>query len=98
VSNDVLNLQEVDEVVNEYPCGRVFTAIGVQEDGFRESMVSCVEKSLNCAVHPEAIVERPSSGGKYVSVKIGPVIVSCADEVVAVYREMKADSRLKWFL
>jgi putative lipoic acid-binding regulatory protein len=67
-------LQEVDEAVNEYPCQRVFTAIGIQDGAFRDDMVACVEQVLNCSVHPEAVVERPSSGGKYVSVRIGPVI------------------------
>lgn len=91
-------LQEVDEAINEYPCKRVFTAIGLQDDDFRESMVKCVETALNCCVHPEAIVVKPSSGGKYASIRIGPVIVSSADEVVAVFNSMKADERLKWFL
>ena len=91
-------LQEVDEAINEYPCKRVFTAIGLQDDDFRDSMVKCVETALNCCVHPEAIVVKPSSGGKYASIRIGPVIVSSADEVVAVFNSMKADERLKWFL
>jgi putative lipoic acid-binding regulatory protein len=91
-------VQEVDAAINEYPCSRVFTAIGVQEDDFRDSMVKCVESALNCCVHPDAIVVKPSSGGKYASIRIGPVVVSNSDEVVAVFNGMKADERLKWFL
>lgn len=91
-------VQEVDEAVNEYPCERVFTAIGDATPGFKENMVVCVENALNCKVHPESIQVRQSSGSKYVSIKVGPVIVSNADEVVAVYTFMKEDQRLKWFI
>jgi putative lipoic acid-binding regulatory protein len=98
VPQEIIVLQEVDAAINEYPCKRVFTAIGVQDDDFSDSMVKCVEATLNCCVHPEAVVVKPSSGGKYASVRIGPVIVSNSDEVVAVFNGMKADNRLKWFL
>jgi putative lipoic acid-binding regulatory protein len=91
-------VQQVDEAVNVYPCQRVFTAIGDSTDGFRDAMVACVETTLRCEIHQKAIVLRPSSGGKYQSVKIGPVVVSSADEVVAVYEKMKADGRMKWFI
>eukprot|EP00892_Ulva_mutabilis_P004820 jgi/Ulvmu1/270/UM001_0274.1 len=95
---DQISWREVDEAVNEYPCERVFTAIGDATPGFRETMVASVEKALNCKVHPESIQERQSSGSKYVSIKVGPVIVSNADEVIAVYTSMKADERLRWFI
>ena len=88
----------MDEAVNQYPCKRVFTAIGEGSDDFRDAMVACVESALACKVHPEAVLVRPSSSGKYNSVKIGPMLVSDAGEVVAVYRQMKQDARMKWFL
>lgn len=91
-------MQEVDEAVNAYPCERVFTAIGDGTSGFQENMIACVEKALNCKIHPESIQIRQSSGSKYISVKVGPVVVSSADEVVAVYTSMKEDTRLKWFI
>lgn len=88
----------MDEAVNKYPAHRVFTAIGEGSDDFRDSMVRCVEVALNCQVHPEAVIVRPSKKGKYSSVKIGPMVVADAGEVVAVYQSMKADIRMKWFL
>lgn len=88
----------MDQAVNEYPCERVFTAIGEATPGFQENMIACVEKALNFQVHPESIQVRQSSASKYVSIKIGPVIVSSGDEVVAVYTSMKEDERLKWFI
>lgn len=97
-TDSVENVQEVDQAVNEYPCERIFTAIGDATPGFKDNMIACVEKALNFKVHPESILERQSSGSKYISIKIGPVIVSNADEVVAVYTAMKKDERLKWFI
>jgi putative lipoic acid-binding regulatory protein len=91
-------LQQVDEAVNKYPCHRVFTAIGPGSNDFKHSMVASVESALNCKVHPEAIEVKASRTGKYFSVRIGPMMVSDAEEVIAVYRSMKQDERMKWFL
>jgi putative lipoic acid-binding regulatory protein len=91
-------VQQVDEAVNKYPCHRVFTAIGEGSHDFKQSMVSSVESALNCKVHPEAIEVKASRAGKYFSVRIGPMMVSDAEEVMAVYSRMKEDERMKWFL
>jgi putative lipoic acid-binding regulatory protein len=91
-------VQAVDEAVNNYPCERVFTAIGEGSVDFKAAMVSCVEEGLNCTVCAERVVVRPSSGGKYQSVRIGPVIVAHAGKVIDVFALMKKDQRLKWFL
>jgi putative lipoic acid-binding regulatory protein len=95
---DQMSWKEVDDAVNEYPCERVFTAIGEGSKDFKETMVAAVEQAINCTVHPEAVVVRPSKKGRYFSVRIGPVVVADAAEVVAVYSKMKEDSRMKWFL
>jgi putative lipoic acid-binding regulatory protein len=39
-----------------------------------------------------------SSRGKYVSVKIGPIRVVSSEQVQAVYRAMRSDNRMKYFL
>lgn len=93
-----MSWKEVDDAVNEYPCERVFTAIGEGSKDFEETMVAAVEQALKCTVHPEAVVVRPSKKGTYLSVRIGPVVVADAREVVAVYSKMKEDARMKWFL
>jgi putative lipoic acid-binding regulatory protein len=66
--------------VNKYPSQRVFTAIGTGGDDFKEKMLKAVEAVVG-TVHMECVSERPSSGGKYVSVRIGPVWVETADQV-----------------
>lgn len=96
--SDQMSWKEVDEAVNEYPGERTFTAIGEGTLAFQEAMVSCVERELNCKVHEEAILVRPSKGGKYVSVKIGPVVVTNPDQVVNIFGSMKQDPRLKWYI
>lgn len=50
------------------------------------------------SVHQECLSDRPSSGGKYISVKIGPVWVENPDQVIAVFANMRTDSRLKWYM
>lgn len=66
--------------VNKYPSQRVFTAIGTGGDDFKDNMLKAVEAVVG-TVHMECVSERPSSGGKYVSVRIGPVWVEAADQV-----------------
>lgn len=91
-------MQEVDEAVNEYPCQRVFTAIGEGSVEFKMSMVQCVEEGLGTTVKAEHIQVRPSKAGKYFSVRIGPMMVAHAGEVMDVYGLMKKDTRMKWFI
>lgn len=69
--------------VNKYPSQRVFTAIGTGGDDFKDKMKKAVEDVVG-TVHLECVSERPSSGGKYVSVRIGPVWVETADQVGGV--------------
>lgn len=66
--------------VNKYPGQRTFTAIGTGGDDFKATMLAAVESVVG-TVHMECVAERPSSGGKYVSVRIGPVWVESADQV-----------------
>lgn len=87
----------MDKKVNKYPSQRVFTAIGTGGDDFKTNMKQAVEEVVG-TVHLECVSERPSSGGKYVSVRIGPVWVENADQVVQVFTNMRKDERLKWYM
>jgi putative lipoic acid-binding regulatory protein len=78
----LLPLIHVPLQVNKYPCQRVFNAIGTGGDDFRAKMMQAVESVVG-TIHVECVSERPSSGGKYVSVRIGPVWVENADQVGA---------------
>nr|XP_016468070.1 PREDICTED: uncharacterized protein LOC107790628 [Nicotiana tabacum] len=42
--------------------------------------------------------QKLSSGGKYVSVNIGPIQVVSSEQVQAVYNAMRKDDRMKYFL
>ncbi|XP_060185458.1 uncharacterized protein LOC132614924 isoform X2 [Lycium barbarum] len=44
------------------------------------------------------VKQKLSSGGKYVSVNIGPIQVVSSEQVQAVYEAMKRDDRMKYFL
>mmetsp|Transcript_26411 Transcript_26411/g.71386 ORF Transcript_26411/g.71386 Transcript_26411/m.71386 type:complete len:167 (-) Transcript_26411:367-867(-) len=89
--------REVDKKLNEYPGYRTFTAIGTGGAEFKASMVSAVESVLG-EVQEDRVTERPSSGGQYLSVKIGPVVVMNPDQVIQVFACIKADKRLKWMM
>lgn len=91
-------VQEVDKAVNEYPGERTFTFIGEASPGFTTSMIGVIETAVQFKVHEEAVRVRPSSTGKYHSVKVGPVVVSTPEQVKQIFNTAKADSRLKWFL
>lgn len=66
--------------VNKYPIQRSFTAIGSGGDEFRQSIVGYVERVVG-SVHVECVAQRASSGGKYLSVTVGPVWLENGDQV-----------------
>ncbi|KVI05708.1 hypothetical protein Ccrd_015907 [Cynara cardunculus var. scolymus] len=81
--------------VNTYPSVRRFTAIGIGGDDFVQSMVGAVESVIqhsipqvhvacNCRTYRKIMAhvkQRVSSGGKYVSVNIGPVQVISREQM-----------------
>ena len=89
--------RELDLKVNEYPGQRTFKAIGSGGDDFITSMTACVQNVVG-TVHQECVSTRPSSGGKWLSVTIGPVWVETPDQVLEIYNAMKADGRLKFYI
>jgi putative lipoic acid-binding regulatory protein len=91
--------KELDAKVNTYPTTRTFNAIGTADGKFADDIVAAVA-SVTGPVHVECVNARPSSGGKYTAVRVGPVHVQSADEVVAIYAAVKeaAGARLKWYM
>ncbi|KAL8113979.1 hypothetical protein AgCh_021042 [Apium graveolens] len=88
----------LDRKVNSYPTVREFTAIGIGGDDFVQAMVVALESVLQQQI-PEGLVrQKISSGGKYVSVTIGPVQVASSEQVQAVYNAMRSDGRRKYSL
>ncbi|KAJ8539978.1 hypothetical protein K7X08_026367 [Anisodus acutangulus] len=88
----------LDKKVNSYPTERGFTAIGTGGDDFVHSMVVAVESVIQQPVREGQVRQKLSSGGKYVSVNIGPIQVVSSEQVQAVYEAMKRDVRMKYFL
>lgn len=89
--------RELDSQVNEYPGQRTFKAIGFGGDDFVEAMRGSVEVVLG-KVHEECVSTRLSAKGNYISVTIGPVWVEHPDQNIQIYENMRADSRLKFFI
>ncbi|PWA57487.1 hypothetical protein CTI12_AA409490 [Artemisia annua] len=63
----------MNKMVNIYPTARGFTAIGSGGDDFVQSMVVAVESVVQHPIPQGKVKQKLSSGGKYVSVNIGPV-------------------------
>ncbi len=84
--------------MNKYPIERNFQAIGTGGEDFKLAMVSAVESTLGCPVPASKVAVRSSSGGKYLSVNIGPVMVDTSEQLTAVYTAMSSDERLKWWM
>ena len=89
--------RELDEQVNEYPGQREFKVIGSGGDDFVMAMTACVAAHVG-TVHEECVTSRLSSGGKWVSVTIGPVWVEEPAQMLAIYDLMREDGRLKYFI
>eukprot|EP00775_Hariotina_reticulata_P005115 gene5114-5355_t len=89
--------RKIDEKVNKYPGQRTFSAIGTGGDDFKASMLAAVESVVG-PVHLECVSQRPSTNGKYISIRIGPVWVQNSDQVIQVFKNMRDDSRIKWFM
>ncbi|PWA47718.1 hypothetical protein CTI12_AA496830 [Artemisia annua] len=88
----------MNKMVNIYPTARGFTAIGSGGDDFVQSMVVAVESVVQHPIPQGKVKQKLSSGGKYVSVNIGPVQIVSSKQVQAVYYAMKRDDRMRYFL
>ncbi|KAJ0896020.1 putative YbeD-like domain superfamily protein [Helianthus annuus] len=72
----------LNEKINTYPSARRFTAIGLGGDDFVRSMVVAMESVIQHPVPQGHVKRRVSSGGKYVSVNIGPIRVVSKEQVI----------------
>ncbi|XP_027921637.1 uncharacterized protein LOC114179481 isoform X2 [Vigna unguiculata] len=71
----------LDEKVNSYPTVRGFTAIGTGGEDFVHAMVVAVESVIQQPISQGYVKQKLSSGGKYVSVNIGPIQVVSSEQV-----------------
>lgn len=88
---------ELDQHVNEYPGERSFKAIGFGGDDFVKSMRDCVESVLG-EINDAVVQTKESSGGNYISVSFGPVLVESPEQIKDIYSRMQQDGRMKFFL
>jgi putative lipoic acid-binding regulatory protein len=89
---------ELDQHINEYPGERSFKAIGSGGDDFVSAMRQCVEQVLGKSLDDNAVDTKLSSGGKYISVTFGPVMIESPDQIKDIYEKMQQDGRMKFFI
>ncbi|KAI7735516.1 hypothetical protein M8C21_017874 [Ambrosia artemisiifolia] len=77
-THDRLSLTKMSDF---YPAARGFTAIGSGGDDFVQSMVVAVESVVQHPIPQGKVKQKLSSGGKYVSVNIGPVQIVSSKQV-----------------
>lgn len=90
--------RDVDAKVNEYPLMRSFVAVGTGGEAFVTDVAAVVGRVLGREVGGDAVSSRPSKRGTYVSATVGPVRVDTPDQVVEIFRALKGDPRLKFYL
>jgi putative lipoic acid-binding regulatory protein len=88
---------QLDQHINEYPGERTFKAIGFGGDEFVKAMRDCVESVLG-TLDDTVVQTKESSGGKYISVTFGPVVVENPEQIKDIYSKMQEDGRMKFFL
>lgn len=88
---------QLDQHINEYPGERTFKAIGFGGNEFVKAMRVCVESVLG-ELDDTVIQTKESSGGKYISVTFGPVVVETPEQIKDIYGRMQEDGRMKFFL
>nr|XP_017222933.1 PREDICTED: uncharacterized protein LOC108199568 isoform X2 [Daucus carota subsp. sativus] len=74
----------LDQKVNIYPTVRGFTAIGTGGNDFVQAMVVAVETVLKQPIPEGQVKQKLSSGGKYISVNIGPVHVDSSEQILSL--------------
>ena len=80
----------------EYPTHYVFKAMGLAVPGFVSRMRELVEAALGPLTN-EPLVERPSSGGKYVSVSMH-VYLKSEEERRRVYQGFHSEKAILWYV
>ncbi len=80
------------ETLFEFPCDYPLKVMGKRTDDFRSLVLGIVQKHAG-AIAPEAIVERPSKDGNYLSLTITLHAQSKA-QLDALYRELTSCERV----
>jgi uncharacterized protein len=79
-----------------YPAEYAFKIMGLAADDFAEHALRLVARIVPDAA-ADRVTVRASSGGKYLSVTV-TVLLRSEEDRVAVYRVLKADSRVVYAL
>lgn len=75
-----------------YPCDVPIKAMGLAEPGFDTLVVGIVRRHI-ADLDENAMTQRPSANGKYVSVTVN-VLAQSRAQLEAIYRDLKATGRV----
>ncbi|HLL52482.1 MAG TPA: DUF493 domain-containing protein [Myxococcaceae bacterium] len=80
----------------EYPTSYTFKVMGTQA-GFRQVVEALFARLMGRQLPPEALVEKPSSGGKYVSISV-TVELHSEEQRRGIYAEIHQEKRIVYYL
>lgn len=80
----------------EYPTHYTFKAMGLAAAGFRELVRKLVEDVMG-ALADDALEERPSSAGKYLSINVH-VFLQNEDQRRKVYEAFHGEKSIVWYV
>lgn len=87
-----MNTPNAPDAPDTYPCDVPIKAMGLAEPGFDTLVVGVVRNHFP-DLDENAVTQRPSANGKYVSVTVN-VLAQNRAQLEAVYRDLKATGRV----
>ena len=81
----------------DYPSVYAFKVMGRAEEGFREWVRQLFKVLLGTEISDDALTERQSEGGKYVSVTVEVLLLS-EDQRRAIYTRLHQERRVLYYL
>ena len=86
-------MADVEPPKIEFPCAYPLKIVGNAADDFREFVIAVLERHTD-QIHTETIDVRPSSGGRFLSVRV-TITATGEEQIKNIYADLKATGRVQ---